>query len=257
MIFLTIDNLSKFGDFFGGVFGTIISLIVAVFVILTFIETKRQTQKQQFESIYYKMLDTFYLIGKEINGCYDKEYIGDNFFRAFINLLDKNYYYKPFYQSSYGEVSGDEKLSEFVKRRVIPIMSDDKGLNMDLDEKERVNAWAFRNKEKYRGLLYEFFYTEFHGASGMYFRYLYNIIKFALEERSKYGDESKYIKLIQAQMTNEQLILLIFNINSVYGLDNNNQPTFKLWVEKYDICENIDINMHSIFNRERSKVEGY
>jgi hypothetical protein len=103
-------------------------------------------------------------------------------------------------------------------------------------------------------LLYEFFFTEFHSASGVYFRYLYNVIKFAVEERKGYGDESKYINLIQAQMTNEQLILLHFNLNSIYGLDRNNNPTIKIWVDKYGICDNIDITLHTIFERERSNI---
>ncbi len=138
---ITIDYLSKWGDFIGGIFGTIVSVFVAIYVFKTFHDTRKQANKQQFESIYYKMLETFYQLGKDISGSYDNtEYIGDVFFKKYVSLLDQYYTYEPYRIGNYAITYGNEKLDDFINRRVIPIMTEDNGLNLELPLKERINA---------------------------------------------------------------------------------------------------------------------
>jgi hypothetical protein len=256
-----LSDLGTLGDYFGGMVGTFISLITLYYLFKTYQTQKKELKKtsehldkQQFESIYFPMLQTFYSIGKDISGFYDNnQYKGDRFFRKFVQLLEDNYTYGSFVIN--GIPCDFQDLTEFLDQK-IDYSNDEDLVSKNLDKKHSINAWALRNNMKYKGLLYEFFYMEFHAATRHYFMYLFNIIKFAITERKDYGDEAKYIKLIQAQMSNDQIILLYFNCGSDLSLDSDDTPTFKEWVIKYGLCDRMDIRIGGIFNSEMNTGKG-
>jgi hypothetical protein len=83
-------------------------------------------------------------------------------------------------------------------------------------------------------------YKKYQTDLAHYFRYVYNLIKFAINNRQEYKDEKNYIDLIQAQLTNDELSLIFYNAYSSNGL--NTDKVFKLheWLDHYEFFENID-----------------
>lgn len=90
-------------------------------------------------------------------------------------------------------------------------------------------------KEDLRGVIrYYISYQEQYPQISHYFRYLYHIIKYVendniLDEKEK----EKYIALIQAQMSNNELLMTLFN---VIGYNNT---TYLGWLDKYGFFENL------------------
>lgn len=67
-----------------------------------------------------------------------------------------------------------------------------------------------------------------------YFRYLYHIIKYVEKDNIlEPVEQQKYIALIQAQMSNDELIMTFFN---VIGYNNT---TYLEWLDKYGFFENM------------------
>jgi len=89
-------------------------------------------------------------------------------------------------------------------------------------------------------LVYHKFYENFHSNLGHYFRYTFNLIKFAINNRGLEKDEKKYIDLIQAQLTNDELSLIFYNAYSDNGLNNSREYKFHEWLDGYNFFENID-----------------
>ena len=75
---------------------------------------------------------------------------------------------------------------------------------------------------------------------GHYFRQLYHIIKFV--DESEIEDKRRYTDFLQAQMDNDELVLLAYNGISEQGED------FKPLIERYSLLENLAAK--SFFNEE-------
>ena len=73
-----------------------------------------------------------------------------------------------------------------------------------------------------------------------YYRQLYHIVKFV--DESEIEDKSRYTDFVQAQMDNDELVLLAYN-----GL-NERGENFKSLIEKYGLLENLAPG--SFFHRE-------
>lgn len=95
----------------------------------------------------------------------------------------------------------------------------------------------------------EYVQTAYKRSTGMnethdmhYFRHLYHIIK--LVHNSNFDDEQKreYIDLIQAQMSNEELFVMFYNVVN-YG-----NKEYLLWLDDYAFLENIRPN-GALFDR--------
>ncbi|MBK7856334.1 MAG: hypothetical protein IPJ79_16880 [Bacteroidetes bacterium] len=88
-------------------------------------------------------------------------------------------------------------------------------------------------------LIYEYFFQRHTSELGHFFRYLNSLIKYAIQERENYGDERKYIDIIQTQLTDDQLGLIFYNVLSKYGRNQKKKLKFKKRIDKYQLLENI------------------
>jgi hypothetical protein len=79
------------------------------------------------------------------------------------------------------------------------------------------------------------FYKKHQSELGHYFRNLYQIIKFVDTSNLSEADKYKYIKLIRAQLSSYELILLFYNCLSKVGFHS-----LKPLVERYALFKNID-----------------
>lgn len=77
---------------------------------------------------------------------------------------------------------------------------------------------------------YKIFWRDYQLELGHYYRYLYNIIKFI--EMGPYRNEH-YIKLVRAQLSDQELLLLFYNCLSPQG------KNFKFYAEEFSLFDNM------------------
>ncbi len=73
-----------------------------------------------------------------------------------------------------------------------------------------------------------------------YFRYVYNIIKFIDENQLGQFETKRYMDILQAQLSQDELCLIFYDSTSERGKKRNGVYQFAEWLEKYDILSNLD-----------------
>jgi hypothetical protein len=76
------------------------------------------------------------------------------------------------------------------------------------------------------------FWKAYHQELGHYFRFLYNMIRFI--DESSFSEEKKYIRLVRAQLSDYELVILFYNSISEQG------KNFRDYVIKYDLLDNMN-----------------
>ena len=210
-------------------------------------ELMMQIQRQQFESTFFNLISTYYNIIYHTKGevdfnhdCNPKEYYGRFFFSTVLNQIKTGFKLKEFRVSICKNCNIPE-IKEFHKARGINIDNESSIIKL---EREIENAPLIFISDNYSDeliiALYEFFYKKYKDILGHYCRFIYNIIKFAIEEREYYKDEKYYIDFLRAQLSSCELGLLFYNALSKFSVENKGETKFYYWLNKYDFFENID-----------------
>lgn len=219
---LDLDKASDFGSFIGGTVGALWTLVGVLLLIWTFKgqqaqfqETKINSERQQFENIFFQMLNILHEIIKSTNGDVDIGYPANK------KILKCE-----------GQTFFDKAHTFFCMKAKVSIKVKEKKLNEEIDIKIKT---------------YEEFHVEFAQQLSHYFRYIYNLFKFIVRERAEFGDANLYINLIQAQLSTAELGLIFYNALSKYGKNQKGQPQFHDWLDQYFFLENI--NVESLVHR--------
>jgi hypothetical protein len=239
VLFFSESKYFEFGESFnlevGNQFGGLLAGLVGIFfsgtgtflVFLTFEQQRSQFLISQFENSFFNLLSHLQNIINQISGPVNLNNIHDG------NVVGRKYLY---YQI--------RELKEIINNRAISIMSDEgnqyKGLashfllynNPDLKCPEPINESLLKS---FIQEAYEDFYKNKYSFLGHYFRFVYHLIKFVDESDLLPQQKKKYIDLIQAQMTSDELGLLLFNGLGKIG----NRKAFPL-LESYDFLSNLD-----------------
>lgn len=223
-IFNQIKN--SLGDLTTGTIGICLSFASTLFLFITFteqrkqfIETQTNANKERFENTFFNLLSMLYQvrenINKEISICTKGE----------MNTLIE--YYNGF-RITFNKKSSTKTYNE-IKEYLI---------------KKDINIVELENVNDYLANLYEEYICEYKCNLGYYYRYIFNMINFVIEQwecdKNKEIQIHKYLNFIQAQMSNEELALIFYNVISHYGLDKNYKYQFKDKIDKYGFLENID-----------------
>lgn len=90
------------------------------------------------------------------------------------------------------------------------------------------------------GNLFDEFVKEQGCNAGFYFRYVHNLVSFVLRHwKGKMEDIHTYLNFIQAEMSDEELGLLLYDSISNKGQDKNHQYRFKQNMDENSFLENI------------------
>lgn len=196
---ISVYSMEKAG-LFGDSFGVITCFFTALGFIGLLINLKEQSsynKKQVFESNFFQMLNHLNEITKDIN----------------VSI------YAPLLMREVQTVG----RGSF------------KAMNDALKSKYKFKAIYFSDDDSQRKTLtslYERFWDEYGGNLGHYFRWLYHLMKFVDMSDSK--DKDFYIKLICAQLSNQELVLLFYNSSFVRG------ENFAPLLIKYNIMSNTE-----------------
>lgn len=253
---IDLDNASAFGAYISGFVGVFWTGGGAILIFATFKEQQKLSEKQQFESSFFNLLNTYHSIASTTEDGFPDHYQKDrnqkkgrDFFTAVLKELKSNSTSQSFYQS----ICNNEEIPEVIlfhkdlekKNESSDIIHTPES---QIEVFEEICSLKERSKE-FIVAQYEYTYRSYQTKLGHYFRFIYNIMKFTIGERKeKYKDEDRYINLIQAQMSNDELGLLFYNAISKYGKANDGEQKFLSWLNDYSFFENIDPD--SLIERE-------
>src|SRR5690606_20047831 len=187
--FLDWTYAKKIGDVFGilaflftgaGTFAIFLTLIKQQ---EQFDEAQKQIVTQQFETTFFNMLLQLFSIKDSIKGevkgqkLYGQEYLNC----ILIELHEK-------YRSHVEKAPDIKTVLDDITHCTTPVSSKISMVKDDLN------------------FVYLDIYNQYHSHLGHFFRYFYNLVKFTVENRQvgTFKDADKYIRLIQAQMSNDE-----------------------------------------------------
>lgn len=223
------QKLSAFGEFIGGFIGIFFTLAATFLIWLTYKTQKQELERtsslaelqskmlktQQFENTYFSLLshlsnlinsmtsDSQVLIEPSVQG---KEYLHHAYRRFKDKIKEKG-------QSNIDNIKiashTEEQRAALIKSVLVKVYEED-----------------------------IFPYHSFN--LGHYYRFIHNIIKYVISEYEDEKLQRKYLTFLQAQLSNDEMGLILINSLSKYSLDKSNNTKFKDWIDHYNILENID-----------------
>lgn len=192
----SMERAGMFGDSFG-VITCLFTALGFVGLLINLREQSSNNKRQVFENHFFQMLNHLNEITKDIN------------------------------VSEYNPILMRDE--ETVGRATFKTMNDALKVKYKFKKKELSEDLSNRG---YLSSQYERFWDEYGRHLGHYFRWLYHLMGFV--DKSEYNDKDFYIKLICAQLSNQELVLLFYNSSFVRG------DTFKPLLIKYQIMSNTE-----------------
>lgn len=210
----------QFGDMFGvgnAIFSALAfgGVIVAIFLQRRELElqrrelelTRREIKRQ--EKQLHSQADTL-----------KKENLDNTFYRllSLHQEILKDVTYIRHGPHSTARVYGRRAMSQFVTKL------------RTMYDRGDVNAPALQRIQK----VYDRFHRGYHSQLGHYFRNLYHIMKFIDDSLASRDDKKLYRRLIRAQLSSDELLLLFYNCLSKVG-----ERKFKPLVERFSMLQHI------------------
>lgn len=218
------ENLgNKFGDFLSGTIGILLAFVSTLFLFLTFSSQQNQFKETQddafrarFEGTFFNMLSMYYNVKSEA----DKQI--NCFSKCHSNNMNEFYLkFKDYYNQT---------------------LSENKDFALAMKALEENNIYETQQKTALYdiGNLFDEFVKEQGCNAGFYFRYVHNLVSFVLRHwKGKMEDIHTYLNFIQAEMSDEELGLLLYDSISNKGQDKNHQYRFKQNMDENSFLENI------------------
>lgn len=224
---IVIQFHKNIGDFLWGTLGITLTFTATAFLFVTFKEqrqqlniTRQEADKVRFETTYFNILSMLKQVQDTVNSNIFIR-LGDS---GVCNIIEYYSFFIKFYQSK-----------------------------LDTDSHLRAISTQFRpltanqsEIEQYRETItsiYEQMVKETDCNIGYLYRYLFNAIKFVVDDPYNKEDDSarnRYLNLLQSQLSNEELGLLFYNALSKYGQDKDGHFLFKKILDCNNFLENID-----------------
>ena len=211
------EKLGTLGDFIGGTLNPILTFFTFIALLFTIVlqqkelhaaneakdkaeesldKEKKRATRQQFEYTFFQMIGLH---------------------NDIVNALD--IYFKP---SEYDYSAGHEvKGRDCFKTYLENYFDKYRPLGEYEDEKQRLDK------------AYKAFWEKRQQDLSHYFRYLYNVLRFVFEYEDDIGDRFKYIKLLRAQLSDFELLVLF------YTALHENGKNYVRYIEEYALFDNL------------------
>lgn len=200
------EDWGSFGSYIGGITGPVLSSISLVIIYLTLFSQldqqnyiQKQTNISSFETSFFNLVNIFHT--NELSVTLEVRNAINNDLK---NKLKGKFVFQRLYK-------------DFEKR----FMS-------HFELRNSSEECLLKSKEAY-----EKFYEKYEYILGHYFRALYNIVVFV--DSHEGINKVKYLNILMSNMSNSQLVLLMFNVLSSYGSNK-----FLPLVIKYDLLDNLN-----------------
>ena len=220
-----LETANKLGGFIAGVTGIFFAGTGTFLVFLTFEQQREQFKSSQFESSFFHLLSHLQILIEHISGPVRWANIQDG------NVKGRKYFYYQIreFKDLLNKKAADALVGDYPKYTSIAL---------HISTQEEAKPESPIDTSLYAEFIeevYEEFYTSRYSYLGHYFRFVYNLLRFIDDSNLTEIDKNKYTNLIQAQMSSDELGLLLYNSLGRYGKE-------KLYplIEKYEFLSNID-----------------
>lgn len=216
---------NNLGDFLWGGLSVLFTFTATIFLFISFKEqreqlqkTKEESDKTRFETTFFNILSMLKPVQDTVNSNIKNILKNDNgiidYYLSFVHFyrdsIAHNLYLKEL-SSTFEPTSASSSEIEIYKAAVIEI--------------------------------YENFIKETKCNISYLYRYLYNTIRFVIDDPYNKIDKlarNRYLNLLQSQLSNEELCLLFYNALSKHGEDKDGHHVFKQILDNTQFLENID-----------------
>lgn len=229
---------SNIGDFLWGTLGILFTFTTTIFLFITFWEqheqlqmTKEESDKTRFETTYFNILGMLKQVQDTVNANIATRMSESNV----QNIVD---FYSYFYNTYKDHLTSNNDLRE-MNDSFNPLHS------------------TLADIEQYQGLIateYEIMIEEAGCNIGYFYRYIFNAMKFVLDDPYNQNDCSardRYLNLLQSQLSNEELCFIFYNAISKYGKNKEGVYVFRQMLDDTHFLENIDSGF--LLNRNHYK----
>lgn len=226
------------GDYLWGTIGILLTFVATIFLFITFREqreqlciTKEESDKTRFETTYFNILGMLKQVQDTVNANIAARMTG----RDVHNLVEFYRFFKDTYNN---HLQINENLRTM-----------DESFNPINTNQAEI--------EQYKGLIareYEDMIASEECNIGYLYRYLFNAIKFVLDDPYNKKDiaaKNRYLNLLQAQLSNEELCFIFYDAISKYGKNKNGEYLFRNMLDENQFLENIDQSF--LLNRNHYK----
>ncbi|MFB9215535.1 putative phage abortive infection protein [Vibrio sinaloensis] len=221
--FIFNDNgeLGPWGDFVGGVLNPILTFITFMGLLITIVMQNRELKDTRAEA--KRSADA---LSKQ-NTATDKQSFEQTLFNM-LSLHQQILSSIDLHNSSNDKVTlGRDCFSVFFKRYESIAVGRYIGPHSEYED-------DVAEIRKLDGAWQEFWKSH-QKELGHYFRFLYNIVRFIDESNV---DKTTYMRIVRAQLSDQELALLFYNCLSKHGRDK-----FKPLVESYTLFDNLPLSM--------------
>ncbi|KPZ57316.1 hypothetical protein AN391_01903 [Pseudoalteromonas sp. P1-13-1a] len=253
----TISNWGAVGDFFGGVLNPTFALLSLILIAYTLMQNKKaleQSEKaiqqgteaiEQNERALQVSNDELALTRNELANSATaleeqaKLLAVQSFETTFFNMLElHNKLINQFiyiHENSHERISRKLNIDSYSAGTVMKVEPGIKSINRLLMAIENANNKIVSNKSII--LTFSMFYIYENKEFGRYFRNLYQILKLIKNSFPDIGIQKKYSNILRAQLSNQELSLLILNCLCPH-VDNGE---FRKLVIHFELLEHLDI----------------
>lgn len=210
---------NNFGDVMSGTIGILLSFAATLFLFITFKEQRNQFNETQNFQAAAKFEDTFFNIMSLLSDVRRTTMEG---LKNHQILTIEGYYYN-FCNFCHRECNENPLLKSYQDKLevVVPQESVVSTVRTEVGE------------------IYKKYVDSTDGSIGYFFRYIYNLLKFVKEQNNKMINKSRYINLLQSQLSDEELCLIFYDAISPYGLNKKGEDVFYNMLEESEMLENI------------------
>jgi len=225
------EETGQFGDYIGGVVGTVFALAGTILVFASFVQQQHRNTIESFEKNYFEMLRVHEDIVREMsyNGKHSREIftIAIDQLRRIYNSAESsltNIKVKAAANQLRAEGANDEDIYNFLENgdtKVVAIMisvgvlyygKNDFYLSSDNDKVlNAISKLVIAEQPDYG-------FEPMDNVLGHYYRQMYHTVKYVLKSTwLKEGERYDYVKLLRAQLSDYEQIMLFYNAFSVSG----------------------------------------
>ena len=229
---------SELGGYISGFVGVFWTGAGAILVYATFQEQKKLLEKQQFESSFFKLLDTYNVLIASISLNSTNNVSGKATFTNLLKEIKKSNWDKDMWENWL-----DSDMCNIPE--VIKIKSEYDSLDVEVKDLNDLATFTFDNKkhqlpgdrtDRFYFAQFDYFFKKNKIMLEPYCRFISNILKYIEEEISDEKTVEKYLKILWSQMTEEELVILFYYAKNK---ELKGEPKFLNWLKKYDFLDDL------------------
>jgi hypothetical protein len=257
------EKVINIAPFMTGLVAPLLTLGGALLVIVNLINQTKQNFSNNFFNLlnqHHKLVDSISTVVEGISSS-EKPSVKRDFFDDLCQRIAFDYNHLPLTDSTEDEQTpgydhnGEGSLNVTAR---LDVLTSEVTMKLSVPKIVTVNGELTANKsigitteteqDKLKKV-YNYYYHIHQSDLGHYFRNLYHIVSYADKQPFSYRFRYIHIKILRAQLSNYEILLLAYNGLSNYG------EKFNLLIKKYKLLKNLNLEFNLPTEYERRIVD--